>query len=179
MAELELVDPEDLRQPDAPGRQDLRGFQFRAKYWNDDTSTVLAWSSSTGTVFHERHCSHYSRTEEPIALCRMDRVREVFETERTKGTVRWFGFCAHCLTESIPYYGWKPTERDEQTWRNVRQLLRDVRVLGEPPITGQDILNRLRRLDGTTLTSRELDQLLDYYERNDPEWDDLREHVVL
>ena len=61
----------------------------------------------------------------------------------------------------------------------MRQLLRDVRVLGEPPITRQDLLNRLRRLDGTTLTSRELDQLLDYYERNDPEWDDLREHVVL
>jgi len=51
----------------------------------------------------------------------------------------------------------------------VRQLLRDVRVLGEPPSTGQDILNRLRRLDGTTLTPRELDRLLDYYERNDPE----------
>ncbi|WP_251449402.1 hypothetical protein [Microbacterium sp. Marseille-Q6648] len=180
MADLKLVDPENLRQPDTPGQQDLRGWKFRAKWWNDDTSTVLAWAGPHGCVFHEVSCTHASRTEEPTALCRMDRVREIFDTEQAKGTFRYFGFCGHCLAERIANYNWKPDTRHLHQVSIMRQVLNDVRVLGESAIPWNELITRMKRYDSGDLTKRELKRLVDYYRYNrGDEEDDLTAYVSL
>jgi len=102
MAELELVDPEELRRPDTQGSTDLRAWRFRAKYWNDDTTTVLAWADDRYCVFHEQTCNHISQTEAPTALCRVDSVRELFAKEQPKGTGSYFDFCGTASSSRSP-----------------------------------------------------------------------------
>ncbi|MGV9195103.1 hypothetical protein ACQ143_12230 [Microbacterium sp. MC2] len=174
------MDPEDLRGPDVPGRQDLLGWKFRDKYWNDDTSSVVAWASAFGCVFHEQRCSHTPQTEQPTALCRMDRVREVFATERLKGTVRYFGFCGHCLAERVANYGWQPSSSDLAQLNNMTERLNDVRILRESPITWSELITRMKRYGSGDLTKKELKRLLEYYRHNrGDEEEDLTRLVIL
>lgn len=170
---VEFMEPERLRRPATPGHQDLRAWRFRDRWWNDDTSTVLAWATERGCVFHEAHCAHTPKFDAPTAKCRMDQVRAVFDLEHENGTFRYFGFCGHCLTARIAHYGWVPAEHDLAQLETMRRLLNDLRVLGESPVTKAELAKRMGRYDSGAISPRALERLLDYYRhaRGDEEGD--------
>jgi hypothetical protein len=170
----------DLRRPPTSDHQDLRAWVFRDKWLHNDTATVLAWPDDRGCVLHEHTCSHAPKTEEPSAKGRMDEARQLFALEQPKGRNRYFGFCGHCLVERSPNYGRKPTPRELDLVRNMVERLNDVRVLDESPISGAELLNRMRRYGSGDVTTHELKRLLSYYSqvRGDEEHD-LSDFVVL
>lgn len=170
----------ELRKPSTPGHQDLREWKFRDELLHNDTSTILAWANNQSCILHQALCSHVARTEEPTAKGRMDEARELFALEQSKGTFRYFGFCGHCLVERVPNYGWQPTVRDVHLLENLRQRLRDMKILGEQAISRNEMILRMKRYSGGNITPAELNRLLQFYKelRSDDE-DDLSALVVL
>jgi hypothetical protein len=161
----------DLRREDTSGHKDLQGWRFRAAWTDDDTSEVLAWADDSSCAIHEAHCSHIP-ADEPTATGRMDDARALFAIEQPKGTVRYFDFCGHCLTERIPNFGWEPTERDLTLLATMKQVLNDVRVLSGRPIPRTELAKRMARY-GETVKPTELRRLVDHYkqERDEDEPD--------
>jgi hypothetical protein len=177
---VEFVKLADLRRASRAGHQDLREWQFRDEWLNNDTTTVLAWAGDEGCVLHEDVCPHAPTIEGPTAKGRMDEARELFAVEQPNGTFRYFGFCGLCLVKRIPNYGWEPTPRDWQLLDNLRQRLKDMKILDEQPVSGTEMIARMKRYGSANLTPTEFKRLIQFYEqtRGDEE-DDLSSLVVL
>lgn len=103
---------------------------------------------------------------EPIAKCRMDQARALFEVEHPKGNHRFFGFCGNCLSERIPHYGWRPGEHELLQIASMRVLLNDVRILDEQPIPQAELIRRMKRYSAGAPAQKDLARLLDRYRQN-------------
>jgi len=164
----EILEPESRRGPDSLKGHDLRSWQFREMWRSDDTSTVLIWVDGNGAVLHERSCLTVPDAE-PIGKCRMDQARALFEVERPKGNHRYFGFCGNCLSERVPNYGWRPSERGLLQISGIRTHFNDVRILGEQPISRAELIRRMMRYTAGAPALKDLNRLIDYYRQNHPE----------
>lgn len=172
MIVVDFAHPEDLRRPPTPDHRDLLGWSFRDEWDGDDTTTVLIWADRRGAVFHEQHCSHVPLSA-PTAKTVMEEVRTIWETERLKGTDRYFGFCGHCLTRRIKDFGWKPSEPDTAQIDTMKMLLNDLRILNGDAITERELLTKMARYACGAPTLRGLRRQLSYirYNRGDEESD--------